>query len=334
MRTYQHSGVVPALGAIQSLAIGSAAAVVLGIVYVFSFYYIPYVYLNFVLAMGFGAGAGYVVGWSAHEGRIRNTAVTVALAVAASLVGIYAEWGATLYAMAPVSEIGAYWNEHGLGTFLPQSIVAMMIHLFHEGSWGLQAGQMVTGWMLVSLWLVEGGLVIGLAATTAYAQIADKPFCEGCEEWISGETPHYYVGDGSEPVWTEVKHGNFDPLADTEQATGSEPTYVRIKLHVCETCTASNYLTITRCEHTVDQKGNPRLEEKDLVTNLAVDDTQVELIRTAHLIAPVAGMPPLGPPVAEPGAAELDALRAAQGAATLPNPPGTKAPGTNWTLQS
>jgi hypothetical protein len=334
MRTYQHSGVVPALGAIQTLAIGSAAAVALGITYSFSFYYIPYVYLNFLLAMVFGAGVGYVVGWSAHEGKIRNSAVTVALGVAAALVGIYAEWGSTLYAMAPVSELGAFWKEYGLGTFLPHAIVGLMIQLFQEGSWGLQAGQMVTGWTLVVLWLIEGGLIIGLAATTAYSQIADKPFCEGCNEWISGESPHFYVGDGSEPVWTEVKHGNFDPLADTEQATGSEPTYVRIKLHVCETCTESNYLTITRCENTVDNKGNPKLEEKDLVTNLAVDDTQVELIRTAHLIAPVAGMPPLGPPVAEPGTAELAALRASQVAATLPTPPGTKAPGTNWTLQS
>jgi hypothetical protein len=99
---------------------------------------------------------------------------------------------------------------------------------------------------------------------------------------------------------------------------------MRIKLHVCETCNESNYLTITRCENTIDDKGNPKLVEKNIATNLAVDDTQVELIRTAHLIAPVAGMPPLGPPVVEPSAAERAAgAPAASGAA----------PGSNWTLQ-
>jgi hypothetical protein len=327
MRTYQHSGIVPVTAAIQSLAIGSAAAVVLGIVYTFSFYYIPYVYLNFLLAMGFGAGVGWCVGWTAHEGKMRNTGVAVALAVVAALVGIYAEWGTTLYALVPAAEIPQYWKEAGLSTYLPHTILAMMAHLFQEGSWGLTAGQMVKGWPLVILWLVEAGMIVGLAATTAFAQIADKPFCEACSEWITGETPHFYQGNGSEPVWTEVQNGNFDALADTEQATGGELTYVRIKLHVCETCTESNYLTITRCENTVDGKGNPKLIEKNIITNLAVDDTQVELIRTAHLIAPIAGMPPLGPPVAELSAAE----RLAGGAATAS---GAGVPGANWTTQS
>jgi len=324
MRTYQHSGTVPVLGAIQALAIGSAAAVVLGIVYSFSFYYIPYVYLNFLLALGFGAGVGATIGWAAREGKIRNTGVTVALAVVASLVGIYAEWGSTLYALAPMTEMGDYWKEFGLSSFLPQSIIGLMVHLFQEGSWGLTAGAMVKGWPLFAMWLVEAGVIVGLAGATAFAQIAKRPFCESCDEWITGETPHFYIGDGTEPVWTEVQNGNFDPLADTEQATGSEPTYVRIKLHVCDTCTQSNYLTITRCENTVDNKGNPKLEEKDIITNLAVDDTEVELIRTAHMIAPVAGMPPLGPPVAEPDGAALGAVAA--------GPP--EAPGANWTMQS
>jgi hypothetical protein len=324
MRTYQHSGTVPVLGAIQALAIGSAAAVVLGIVYTFSFYYIPYVYLNFLLAMGFGAGVGWSVGWAAREGRIRNTSVTVALAVAASLVGIYAEWGATLYALVPAAEIAGYWKEYGLSSFLPQSIVGLMVQLFQEGSWGLTQGALVKGWTLLALWLVEAALIVGLAGAAAFKQIADKPFCEACNEWITGETPHFYQGSGSEPVWTEVQNGNFDPLADTEQATGSEPTFVRIKLHVCDTCTQSNYLTITRCENTVDNKGNPKLEEQDIITNLAVDETQVELIRTAHLIAPIAGIPPLGPPMAE----------STGGTPGLAAPAGASAPGTNWTMQS
>jgi hypothetical protein len=324
MRTYQHSGTVPVLGAIQALAIGSAAAVVLGIVYTFSFYYIPYVYLNFALAMGFGAGVGWTVGWAAREGKIRNTTAAVALAVIASLVGIYAEWGATIYALAPMTEVDDYWKEIGLSSFLPHSILGLMTQLFQEGSWGLGAGPMVNGWTLLVLWFVEGGVIVGMAATTVICQIADKPFCEACNEWITGETPHFYQGNGCEPVWTEVQNGNFDPLADTEQATGSEPTFVRIKLHVCETCTQSNYLTITRCENTVDNKGNPKLEEKDIITNLAVDETQVELIRTAHLIAPIAGMPPLGPPMVEPSGTSPGVAATA----------GASAPGTNWTMQS
>jgi hypothetical protein len=52
MRTYQHSGIVPPTGALLTLAAGCAVAPVLGVAYSFSFYYIPFVYLNFALACG------------------------------------------------------------------------------------------------------------------------------------------------------------------------------------------------------------------------------------------------------------------------------------------
>jgi hypothetical protein len=161
-----------------------------------------------------------------------------------------------------------------------------MLDLFENGSWGLTEGQMVTGWTLVAMWLIEGGIIVVGAMTVAFHQIADRPFCEACNAWITGEAPHLYVGDGSEAVWREVQQGEFDTLADTPRATGNEKTYVRLKLHACDSCEGSNYLTISRCENTVDHRGNPKTEEKNLVTNLAIDSTQLELIRAANLIAP------------------------------------------------
>jgi hypothetical protein len=286
MRTYQQSGIVPVMGAAQALAIGSAAAVVLGIVYSFTFYYIPFVYVKFLFAIGFGAGTGWTVAWAARQGKIRNAAAVATLSVVAALAGIYAEWGSTLYALCAPEELGALWGSAGLATFLPWEIASLMLDLYSEGSWGLSEGAMVTGPMLVMLWLLEAGLIIGMAATTAHSQMSGRPFCEGCQEWITGHTPHFYVGDGRESVWTEVQAGNFDPLADTPRATGSEPTYVRLKLHVCDSCDASNYLTITRCENTMDNKGNPKLVETDLVTNLALEAAHVDLIRAAATIAP------------------------------------------------
>jgi len=286
MRTYQHSGIVPMFGAIKALALGSAVAVCLGTVYAFAFYYIPFVYLNFILAICFGCGIGGVVGWAARSGNIRNTPVTVAIAGLAACVGIYAEWGSTMYAFCPIGELPALWKQAGLATFNPIHILDLMLALFEEGSWGLTDNSAVTGWPLVGLWITEAALIVGLAMITAHTQIANRPFCEACQDWITGETPHLYTGEGSEPVWAEVQAGSFDTLADTPRATGNEPTYVRLKLHVCDTCEASNYLTITRCANTTDAKGNPKTEEKDLITNLAIDRTQVELIRAASMIAP------------------------------------------------
>jgi hypothetical protein len=286
MRTYQHSGIVPIFGAIQALAIGCAAAVGLGIVYAFTFYYIPYVYLNFALAVGFGYSLGWVVGWAAREGNIRNTSATVAIAVVAALVGLYVEWGTCAYAMCPIGELASMWNDVGLLTYLPHNVLALMSELYENGSWGLTENQSVTGLVLVALWVIEAGTIVFIALAVGLSQVADRPFCEACQRWITGEAPHLYVGDGNEPVWTEVQNGNFDTLADTPRATGNEPNYVRVNLHSCDSCELSNYLSITRCQTTTDNQGNPRTVESQLVTNLVIDSTQIEILRAANTIAP------------------------------------------------
>jgi hypothetical protein len=172
--------------------------------------------------------------------------------------------------------------------------VAVMLNLFADGSWGLSGNTTVHGWPLVALWIIEAGVIITLSVMTAVAQIADRPFCEACQRWVSGHAPHFYVGDGTEPVWNEVQQGTFETLAMTSRATGAEPTFVRLTLNTCEGCSDSNFLTITACRNTVDNKGNPKLEEKKVITNLILAPQQVDIVQAANMIAPAAGeeLPP------------------------------------------
>ena len=294
MRTYQHSGIVPPSGALMAVAAGCLAGLFLGVVYSFSFYYIPYVYLNFLLACGFGGGVGWVIGFTAREGKIRNVPAVALLALIATLVGIYAEWGSTAYAMMPAVELPRLWQRNGLATFLPQNVLFVMLALFDKGSWGLTAGQTVHGWPLVALWLAEAGIILFVALKVAVGQIAGRPFCEKCQEWVATRSPHLYVGDGHEAVWSEVQHGTFENLAMTPRANGDEPTYVRLKLSVCDSCQESNYLTIEACRHFVDAKGNPKLEVRNVVGNLILQAVQVEIVEAANSIAPDVGnsLPP------------------------------------------
>ena len=289
MRVYQHSGAVPLSGAAMALAAGALASAALGIVYSFSFYYIPYVYLNFALAAGFGAASGWVVGFCAKEGKLRNVAAVAVLAVVATLVGIYAEWGSTVYAMVPFEDLPRLWARAGISTFHPLAIAHAMHTLFEQGSWGLSANVNVTGWPLVALWLAETGLVLMASFAAAVHHIDKHPFCEACDEWVSGHAPHFYVGDGTEPVWSEVKHGVFETLALTPRAAGTEPTFVRLTLKSCNGCLASNFLTIAACHNVVDSRGNKRFQETDLVTNLVIESSQLEIIEAANLIAPAPG---------------------------------------------
>lgn len=301
MQVYKHSGVVPTTGAAMALLAGVLASLGLGIAYSFTFYYIPFVYLNFAAAMAFGVGTGYVVGCCAREGRIRNVVAVGSLAVIAAVAGIYAEWGSTVYAMSGTAELPRIWKEVGLYTFHPVAILNLMLGLFDKGSWGVSANANVNGWPLVVLWVVEAGLVIGLSVRTAINQIAEHPFCEACQRWVGGHTPHFYKGNGSEPVWTDVQNGKFETLALTSRATGEEPTFVRLTLKSCEGCSESNFVTISACKNTTDDKGNPKLDARNLVTNLVLQSTQVEIIEAANIIAPAPDESPLQFPDASYG---------------------------------
>jgi hypothetical protein len=310
MQVYQHSGAVPPAGAVKALIAASLAAIALGIVYCFTFYYVPYVYLNFVMAVAVGAGTGYVVGQAAIHGQIRNERAVAAIAFLAALAGVYAEWGATIYALYPTVELPQLWAKAGLKPFMPQSILVLMLQLFAKGSWGLAQNTTVHGWPLVALWLMEAGMIVVTAVGIATNRIADRPFCEHCQQWIGSLSPHSYVGDGTEPVWTEVQQGAFENLALTPRAFGNERTYVRLLLRVCDGCSDSNYLTITACHKTIDSKGQPRLEERKVMTNLRLTATQVEIVQAANMIAPKAGETPLSLPAPSENWTLQDATRA------------------------
>jgi hypothetical protein len=289
MRTYQHSGIVPAAGAWMTVAAGSLAAALLGVAYAFSFYYIPFVYLNLVLVAAFGGGIGLAVGFTAREGKLRNEKVVATLALLAALAGIYAEWGATSYALVEPASLSAQWKQHGVLPFLPHHVLGMMLTLFRDGSWGLHQGSTVHGWPLVALWLIEAGIVIAAATIVAAKQIAERPFCEPCDEWVPGCSPHCYVGNGYEAVWSQVQRGTFENLANTPRADGSEPTYVKLTLHVCESCHESNYLSITACENRTNSKGHRYVVQRKLATNVALTAPQVEIVLAAYEIAPAIG---------------------------------------------
>ncbi len=306
MLTYHHSGIVPTRSAFATLVLGSLAAALLGVIYSFTFQYIPYVHLNFLLAIGFGVFTGFAVAWGVRRGKIRSTAATGGLALVAALAGIYVEWGTTVYALCSAADLPQFFAVAGLKPLLPHNVVGVMIELFDHGSWSLDGGAAVHGWPLVGLWIAEAAVIMTAAYCTATAQIAKVPFCENCQEWISSRAPHLYVGNGNEAVWSEIQRGNFDNLAQTPHASGAEDNFMKLTLNVCAGCSDSNYLTITKCRRRRNSKGQEWIEQTDVVTNGIVTATQSEIIEAANTIAPGIGETPLelGP-----------------------------APGENWTLQ-
>src|SRR6266568_3144420 len=133
--TYMHSEKAPLTGLMLAMLAGLATAVVLGGAYAFAVVYIPIVYLNMLLTMGFGAAIGGAVGYAAKLGHVRSRLMPAMVAVVCGLVGLYVAWGADLLARVGVP-IGA----DVFDAFRPELLMRYMKVFYEKGFWAIGHG--------------------------------------------------------------------------------------------------------------------------------------------------------------------------------------------------
>ena len=58
---YRHSGAIGLMGPVYMIIFGTVGTLVLGIIYGYAIFYIPYIAHNFLITLGFGALVGFIV---------------------------------------------------------------------------------------------------------------------------------------------------------------------------------------------------------------------------------------------------------------------------------
>lgn len=276
--TYVHSGRVPLGGLLLAALLSPLAAALCGFVYAYLFRYVPFVYLNFLITLGYGFLMGLSVTMTLEMGKIRNTSVNVLLALFTTTLGIYIYWGAYLWA--------CHGWDIGLAAWSPSVLLSFAQDLFENGSWGL-GNTTITGWFLVLFWLAEAVLLYGM---TIFCSLVDahKPFCEACNVWTKSEQGLVlFAGDGTDSAWPEVLSGHWRQLEKIPLLAEASSQYVRLDLTTCPSCGGANYLTIQRVTITRDDKGEESKDETALLTNAALTPSDVQFIRSLPDIAPL-----------------------------------------------
>jgi hypothetical protein len=271
MKTYSHSGTVPVAGGLLTVLAAGIAAVVCGLIYGYAFYYIPLIYLNVLVTLAFAAGIGYSVAGGVAVGKVRNNLFVGTVSLAATLLGLYVYWGAYLWALAGIDQVG-------LWAFFPPTLIRFAQALFEKGSWGLSDGNPITGWVLAALWVVETGivLVVSLLLSLRYS---DVPFCETCNEWTQVERGvARLAADGSEPAWENVLAGDLPALAEFHPSPPGAAQFVRLDVARCPRCDQSRFVTIKAVEIVVDKNGNTSEKERELITNGTLTPGQFAVI--------------------------------------------------------
>lgn len=168
---YVHSGKSPLGGVMLTLVTASVAGGILGALYAALIYWIPFVFVLFVLTFGLGIVLGAISGSMASVGRIRHNGVTTQLAFAASLVAYYVHW--------------VVWMNLMTGDLFirPDELWIMMNRVAATGAWTV-FDWTPQGFALWAIWGIEGAIIVGMGTVGAHAA-TDVPYCEATNQWTT-----------------------------------------------------------------------------------------------------------------------------------------------------
>jgi len=272
---YRHSGAVTLSGLLLSSVAGACCALALGFGYTWAIAWIPFVYVNFLLALGLGGAVGFLVGRAATAGNLRNTFVIALLGLAWGVVAWYVAWAADARARQFEDAPWFLWQ--------PDLLWAYATYCYENGTWGLgRGGGTVSGIPLGIVWLIEAGMVVGCAMFMALGASLSQTFCERCGRWIETQqgVRKLSLQDANQDAVERLLAGELSVAADLPRAGDGEP-HLRLDLTCCPTCSESNYLTLERVTYETDDKGNVSEKTETAVDRLAIAPRDVATVRNA-----------------------------------------------------
>jgi len=272
MESYKHSGAVPPVGALITLLAGCVTAAILGVVYSYAIVYIPFIYVNILVTVGFGLALGFAVGWAGKAGKIRNNVALGCLGLLSGVVGLYVAWASDAKARL----------DDGVWAFNPSLLQDYIGFFYDQGMWSVFGDEPVSGVMLAVVWLIEAVIIVGGAGVIAFGMNADTPFCERCDTWADvHEGVSRLAIDGDDSSIQRLTDGELEALGDFTRTKKSTMPHLRLDLANCSTCKDTNYLSIVVVSEKVNDKGETSTSEDSLLTNLTISPEQILLVRDA-----------------------------------------------------
>ena len=259
---YRPSGRFSILGLLMMLVLGGASGVALGAAYGFLTFYNPFVYVNFLATVFFGACMGLAAAVGIKHGKVRSRFVATVTGMAVGGVGLYASWVFWTYAFLTSVDQSA-WVVDPLGLWYVISQVAEV------GIWGI-LDFTPTGLLLYLVWGIEAFLIVGTCAIVCTIH-ADEPFCEQCGRWAENVYKGLRLGPSRDPdaLRTQLEAGIVTRLGELRPPAMAARTDV--SLSACPSCQKIGFLTVEPVEISMDRKGNENESKQTLVQNLVLE---------------------------------------------------------------
>lgn len=293
---YRHSGQVTFAGPLLALAVGGAVAAALAFAYAYADLYIPLIYLNLLLCLGFGAALGAVPGVILRATKVRNVPVSLAVAGLVAVAGFYTCWVVWECAVldrydGPPGRPFSYAQLEAR----PMAVLRLAQAIDENGTWSLghSRGENVSGTFLWLIWAGEAATILGTALVVARKFAGELPFCERCERWCEKPVAVARVNPGdAAQLRRTMEAGDYAYLRSLVPAGQIGTTWWRLDHHRCAGCDQLHTITVTEVRQQTDRRGRTTEKSKVLVHRLLATPEQVQSLRAA-LTPPQ----PVAPPV-------------------------------------
>ncbi|MFD2721741.1 hypothetical protein ACFST9_23700 [Hymenobacter monticola] len=285
---YQPSNKMPLGGVLLFLLGGVLAGGVLAFVYIYAIWYIPFVYINFFLCLGFGLVLGGILMMLAKAGKLRSPTGVGLLALLVGLAAVYLEWSVYLTLLFNAETTGAGRDADTSTSFSASMWADVLTHpaamweaigkINETGTWSLK-GATPSGVFLALIWVVELLVIVGGAYWLARSQ-ATEPFSEATNEWADEETLPHPIGyaQDADHVRTALETGQYHTLTPHEMQSETEP-FARLKLHRAPNDGNCQYLTLENVTTKVDDKGKATQSTTTVVQHLAISTAAYEELK-------------------------------------------------------
>ena len=158
---------------------------IISAIYIYAVFYIPFIYANFLVALGCGIVMAFLLMKVVEWGKARSPIVVLAFTILAACILSYVKW--CIYIPLVLSEVYGFTMtigerfSHSLTLFLrPAEVFDAARFINDVGVWTFE-GSVVNGGGLLVIWIIEFGIITGLAVM-AFAQ-AKLPFSEEAGNW-------------------------------------------------------------------------------------------------------------------------------------------------------
>lgn len=282
---YKHSGKFGVHGPLLAVLAAVVVGYPLGILYAYLVKWIPFIYLNFFITVGYGLAFGFMTVPLLKFAKVRNGIIALLTGLAVGLCAAYFSWNGFLHAVAK--------EPPALISFAQLS--RLMKYLYENGSWGIgfSSSSPVTGIVLAIVWLVEAGIIIGASVLLAYGAVASTPFSERDECWLNEEKKIDKLDAFVLPDHiAALKAGNIAPLEEARPRLPASGSFARLTIRHSSKCEEFCTLSIENVSLTPDKDGKMQEKTATIMTNLLVPKTMFDyLARFEHASArPVSGI--------------------------------------------